>query len=77
MLQQERHLSLDKPPFCIKKKPKSNYPLKDVQLRFLLAQRKGFEPLDTFLHHTISNRARSTTPPSLHKSVCFKEQANL
>ena len=30
-----------------------------------LAQRKGFEPLDTFLHHTISNRARSTAPPSL------------
>ena len=30
-----------------------------------MAQRKGFEPLDTFLHHTISNRARSTAPPSL------------
>lgn len=33
---------------------------------FSLAQRVGFEPTDTFLHHTISNRARSTTPPSLH-----------
>ena len=30
-----------------------------------LAQREGFEPSDTFLHHTISNRARSTAPPSL------------
>lgn len=30
-----------------------------------LAQRKGFEPLYTFLHNTISNRARSTAPPSL------------
>lgn len=33
---------------------------------YLLAQREGFEPSDTFLHHTISNRARSTAPPSLH-----------
>ena len=32
---------------------------------FFLAQRKGFEPLYTFLHNTISNRARSTAPPSL------------
>ena len=24
---------------------------------FRLAQRRGFEPPDTFLHHTISNRA--------------------
>lgn len=31
-----------------------------------VAQRKGFEPLYTFLHNTISNRARSTAPPSLH-----------
>lgn len=31
-----------------------------------MAQREGFEPSDTFLHHTISNRARSTAPPSLH-----------
>ena len=31
----------------------------------LMAQRKGFEPLYTFLHNTISNRARSTAPPSL------------
>ena len=30
-----------------------------------LAQRKGFEPLYTFLHNTISNRARSAAPPSL------------
>lgn len=30
-----------------------------------VAQRKGFEPLYTFLHNTISNRARSTAPPSL------------
>ena len=30
-----------------------------------VAQREGFEPSDTFLHHTISNRARSTAPPSL------------
>lgn len=36
-----------------------------VQTLSPLAQRKGFEPLDTFLHHTISNRARSTAPPSL------------
>ena len=35
---------------------------------YLLAQRKGFEPLYTFLHNTISNRARSTAPPSLHHS---------
>ncbi len=33
---------------------------------FFLAHRKGFEPLYTFLHNTISNRARSTAPPSLH-----------
>ena len=32
-----------------------------------MAQRKGFEPLYTFLHNTISNRARSTAPPSLHR----------
>ena len=32
---------------------------------FFVAQRKGFEPLYTFLHNTISNRARSTAPPSL------------
>ena len=31
-----------------------------------VAQRKGFEPLYTFLHNTISNRARSAAPPSLH-----------
>ena len=24
---------------------------------FFVAQRRGFEPPDTFLHHTISNRA--------------------
>lgn len=40
-----------------------------VQLTLLLAQRKGFEPLDTFLHHTISNRARSTAPPSLQANL--------
>ena len=28
---------------------------RDKKSRRLLAQRKGFEPLDTFLHHTISN----------------------
>ena len=31
----------------------------------LLAQREGFEPSYTFLHNTISNRARSAAPPSL------------
>ena len=35
---------------------------------FCVAQRKGFEPLYTFLHNTISNRARSTAPPSLQKA---------
>ena len=30
-----------------------------------MAQRKGLEPMYTFLHNTISNRARSTAPPSL------------
>ncbi len=30
-----------------------------------LAQREGFEPSYTFLHNTISNRARSAAPPSL------------
>ena len=35
----------------------------DISL--FVAQRKGFEPLYTFLHNTISNRARSTAPPSL------------
>ena len=34
-------------------------------ISFFVAQRKGFEPLYTFLHNTISNRARSTAPPSL------------
>ena len=34
-------------------------------MSFFVAQRVGFEPTDTFLHHTISNRARSTAPPSL------------
>lgn len=38
-----------------------------VQTLSPLAQRKGFEPLYTFLHNTISNRARSTAPPSLHR----------
>lgn len=33
-----------------------------------LAQRKGFEPLYTFLHNTISNRARSAAPPSLQQA---------
>ena len=42
-----------------------------VQTLSLLAQRKGFEPLDTFLHHTISNRARSTAPPSLQNACLF------
>ena len=37
--------------------------VKDIS--FFVAQRKGFEPLYTFLHNTISNRARSTAPPSL------------
>lgn len=32
-----------------------------------VAQRKGFEPLYAFLHNTISNRARSTAPPSLQQ----------
>ena len=41
------------------------YILRLVQTRLLLAQRKGFEPLYTFLHNTISNRARSAAPPSL------------
>ena len=31
-----------------------------------MAQREGFEPSYTFLHNTISNRARSAAPPSLH-----------
>ena len=44
---------------------------KSVQLTSHLAQRKGFEPLDTSLHHTISNRARSTTPPSLQASLLY------
>ena len=35
------------------------------KVSFFVAQRKGFEPLYTFLHNTISNRARSTAPPSL------------
>ena len=35
-------------------------------ISFFVAQRKVFEPLYTFLHNTISNRARSTAPPSLH-----------
>ena len=39
---------------------------KSLQAFISLAQREGFEPSDTFLHHTISNRARSTAPPSLH-----------
>ncbi len=38
---------------------------------FLLAQRKGFEPLYTFLHNTISNRARSTAPPSLQQLIHY------
>ena len=38
---------------------------KAYRLPFFVAQRKGFEPLYTFLHNTISNRARSTAPPSL------------
>ena len=38
---------------------------KSLQAFISLAQREGFEPSDTFLHHTISNRARSTAPPSL------------
>ena len=42
-----------------------------VQTQSPLAQRKGFEPLDTFLHHTISNRARSTAPPSLQNACIF------
>ena len=36
-----------------------------ARVSFFVAQRKGFEPLYTFLHNTISNRARSTAPPSL------------
>ena len=42
-----------------------------VQTLSPMAQRKGFEPLDTFLHHTISNRARSTAPPSLQNACLF------
>ena len=36
-----------------------------------LAQRKGFEPLYTFLHNTISNRARSAAPPSLQQLIYY------
>ena len=60
-----------------KKKPKPN---NFVQFRFPLAQRKGFEPLYTFLHNTISNRARSAAPPSLQQSYLilqdFSENCN-
>lgn len=42
-----------------------------INASLFLAQRKGFEPLDTFLHHTISNRARSTAPPSLQNACIF------
>ncbi len=38
---------------------------KPLQPFIFLAQREGFEPSYTFLHNTISNRARSTAPPSL------------
>ena len=46
-------------PFKHEKKERAQAPFLSV------AQRKRFELLDTFLHHTISNRARSTAPPSL------------
>ena len=36
-----------------------------------LAQREGFEPSYTFLHNTISNRARSTAPPSLQQLLYY------
>ncbi len=38
----------------------------NVQTLSPLAQREGFEPPYVFLRNTISSRARSTTPPSLH-----------
>ena len=41
-----------------------------------LAQRKGFEPLYTFLHNTISNRARSTAPPSLQTAFILYINSN-
>ena len=31
----------------------------------MLADREGFEPSDTLLHHTLSKRAHSTTLPSV------------
>ncbi len=40
-------------------------------ISFFVAQRKGFEPLYTFLHNTISNRARSTAPPSLQQLIYY------
>ena len=66
-----RSLSLAPPPsnpfpFSIPRQTKN-----PPKRAFCLAQRKGFEPLDTFLHHTISNRARSTAPPSLQNACLF------
>ncbi len=43
--------------------------------RIFMAQRKGFEPLYTFLHNTISNRARSAAPPSLQSSIIVHDCA--
>lgn len=38
----------------------------------LMAESEGFEPSERFPVHTISNRAPSTTQPTLH-TYCFDE----
>ena len=47
-------------------KNKEKEPKPRVRFRFLLAERGGFEPPDTFPHRTLSKRVPSTTQPPLH-----------